>query len=201
MKNGLFRKKALDQISSPEQLNDYIRVVNPSVWFMMIGVIIFLVGVCVWGIFGKLDTLLSVAAVNDNGRMVCYVKEGDISYVNRDMNVEIGENSYTIEGISSKPLQVDGSFSEYVKHVGNLSEGEWVYQVVLGGSEGEQGCVLKANIIIERISPKNFIFNLPTYNSNVELFLQLFLHKFTKNFYIFYILCIFYKLFSVYMHF
>ena len=46
MKNGLFRKKALDQISSPEQLNDYIRVVNPSVWFMMIGVIIFLVGVC-----------------------------------------------------------------------------------------------------------------------------------------------------------
>ena len=104
MKNGLFRKKALDQISSPEQLNDYIRVVNPSVWFMMIGVIIFLVGVCVWGIFGKLDTLLSVAAVNDNGRMVCYVKEGDISYVNRDMNVEIGENSYTIEGISSKPL-------------------------------------------------------------------------------------------------
>ena len=26
MKNGLFRKKALDQISSPEQLNDYIRV-------------------------------------------------------------------------------------------------------------------------------------------------------------------------------
>ncbi|MDD6232375.1 hypothetical protein [Frisingicoccus sp.] len=159
MKNGLFRKKALDQISSPEQLNDYIRVVNPSVWFMMIGVIIFLVGVCVWGIFGKLDTLLSVAAVNDNGRMVCYVKEGDISYVNRDMNVEIGENSYTIEGISSKPLQVDGSFSEYVKHVGNLSEGEWVYQVVLGGSEGEQGCVLKANIIIERISPKNFIVN------------------------------------------
>ncbi|MDY4923192.1 hypothetical protein [Frisingicoccus sp.] len=47
MKSELFRKKALDQISSPEQLNDYIRVVNPSIWFMMVGVIIFLVGVCV----------------------------------------------------------------------------------------------------------------------------------------------------------
>ena len=159
MKSELFRKKALDQISSPEQLNDYIRVVNPSIWFMMVGVIIFLVGVCVWGIFGKLDTLLSVAAVNDNGRMVCYVKEADISSVNRDMDVEIGGNSYGIESIAARPLQVDDSFSEYLKHVGSLSEGEWVYEVVLDGSEGEQGCVLKANSIIERISPKNFIVN------------------------------------------
>lgn len=159
MKSELFRKKALDQISSPEQLNDYIRVVNPSIWFMMVGVIIFLVGVCVWGIFGKLDTLLSVAAVNDNGRLVCYVKEADISSVNKDMDVEIGGNSYGIESIAARPLQVDDSFSEYLKHVGSLSEGEWVYEVVLDGSEGEQGSVLKADIIIERISPKNFIVN------------------------------------------
>lgn len=159
MKSELFRKKALDQISSPEQLNDYIRVVNPSIWFMMVGVIIFLVGVCVWGIFGKLDTLLSVAAVNDNGRMVCYVKEADISSVNRDMDVEIGGNSYGIESIAARPLQVDDSFSEYLKHVGSLSEGEWVYEVVLDGSEGEQGSVLKADIIIERISPKTFVVN------------------------------------------
>ena len=155
----LFRKKALDQISSPEQLNDYIRVVNPSIWFMMVGVIIFLVGVCVWGIFGKLDTLLSVAAVNDNGRLVCYVKEADISSVNRDMDVEIGGNSYGIESIAARPLQVDDSFSEYLKHVGSLSEGEWVYEVVLDGSEGEQGSVLKADIIVERISPKTFVVN------------------------------------------
>ena len=159
MKSELFRKKALDQISSPEQLNDYIRVVNPSIWFMMVGVIIFLVGVCVWGIFGKLDTLLSVAAVNDNGRLVCYVKEADISSVNRDMDVEIGGNSYVIESIAARPLQVDDSFSEYLKHVGSLSEGEWVYEVVLDGSEGEQGSVLKADIIIERISPKTFVVN------------------------------------------
>lgn len=159
MKSELFRKKALDQISSPEQLNDYIRVVNPSIWFMMVGVIIFLVGVCVWGIFGKLDTLLSVAAVNDNGRLVCYVKEADISSVNRNMDVEIGGNSYGIESIAARPLQVDDSFSEYLKHVGSLSEGEWVYEVVLDGSEGEQGSVLKADIIVERISPKTFVVN------------------------------------------
>lgn len=159
MKSELFRKKALDQISSPEQLNDYIRVVNPSIWFMMVGVIIFLVGVCVWGIFGKLDTLLSVAAVNDNGRLVCYVKEADISSVNKDMDVEIGGNSYGIESIAARPLQVDDSFSEYLKHVGSLSEGEWVYEVVLDGSEGEQGSVLKADIIVERISPKTFVVN------------------------------------------
>lgn len=102
---------------------------------------------------------MSVAAVNDNGRMVCYVKEADISSVNRDMDVEIGGNSYGIESIAARPLQVDDSFSEYLKHVGSLSEGEWVYEVVLDGSEGEQGSVLKADIIIERISPKTFVVN------------------------------------------
>ena len=105
---------------------------------------------------GKIESVSFLQLTNDVRNLGTELHSLELS----DKRVGIiGENSYTIEGISSKPLQVDGSFSEYVKHVGNLSEGEWVYQVVLGGSEGEQGCVLKANIIIERISPKNFIVN------------------------------------------
>lgn len=30
MSDQIFRKKSLDRISSPEQLNDYIRVANPG---------------------------------------------------------------------------------------------------------------------------------------------------------------------------
>ena len=32
MQNQLFREKSLEKVSSPEQLNDYIRVSNPGVW-------------------------------------------------------------------------------------------------------------------------------------------------------------------------
>ena len=49
MSDQIFRKKSLDRISSPEQLNDYIRVANPGIWMILAAVIILLAGVCVWG--------------------------------------------------------------------------------------------------------------------------------------------------------
>ena len=49
MEQSLFRKKSLDRISSPEQLNDYLRVTNPTVWVVLGAVILLLLGVIVWG--------------------------------------------------------------------------------------------------------------------------------------------------------
>jgi len=40
MSDQIFRKKSLDRISSPEQLNDYIRVANPGIWMILAAVII-----------------------------------------------------------------------------------------------------------------------------------------------------------------
>ena len=62
-------------MSSPEQLNDYIKVTNPGVWMVLEAIVILLVGVCVWGVFGKLETKLSVAAVSGDGQTLLYVKE------------------------------------------------------------------------------------------------------------------------------
>ena len=67
MNDKIFRKKSIDRMSSPEQLNDYIKVTNPGVWMVLAAIVILLVGVCVWGVFGKLETKLSVAAVSQDG--------------------------------------------------------------------------------------------------------------------------------------
>ena len=53
--SDLFRKKSMDRVSSPEQLNDYIRVTTPSVWLVMLGVILLLAGMIVWSIFGTVN--------------------------------------------------------------------------------------------------------------------------------------------------
>ena len=42
--NQIFRQKSLDQISSPEQLHDYLHVTNPTVWLALAAVILLLVG-------------------------------------------------------------------------------------------------------------------------------------------------------------
>jgi len=45
---SLFRKKSMERIQSPEQLNDYLRVTNPTIWIILIAVILLLVGFLVW---------------------------------------------------------------------------------------------------------------------------------------------------------
>ena len=50
----IFRQKSIDRISSPEQLHDYIKVSSPSAWFVLTAIIVLLVGVLVWGIFGTI---------------------------------------------------------------------------------------------------------------------------------------------------
>ena len=52
--NGIFRKKSIDKVSSPEKLDDYIRVTTPSVWITLAAIVILLVGAIVWGFFGEL---------------------------------------------------------------------------------------------------------------------------------------------------
>lgn len=53
--NGIYREKAMQRVSSPESLNDYIRVVSPSVWIVVAAMIILLLGILGWAIFGTVD--------------------------------------------------------------------------------------------------------------------------------------------------
>ncbi len=50
----IFREKSIDRISSPEQLNDYIKVTTPSVWLVLIAILLLLAGAMVWGICGEI---------------------------------------------------------------------------------------------------------------------------------------------------
>ena len=53
MNNSIFRQKSIDKVSSPEKLDDYIRVTTPSVWLTLIAIILLLTGALIWGIFGE----------------------------------------------------------------------------------------------------------------------------------------------------
>ena len=143
MKSQLFREKSMERVSSPEQLNDYIRVANPSVWLALAAVVFLLVGICVWGIFGQLDT----------------VKESDIGTVSRDMKVRLNGEEYAIEEIAVQPVQIDAAFPEYLAHLGGITQGEWAYAVVLDGAGGANGGIYEAEIVIESISPMTFVTN------------------------------------------
>lgn len=56
MSSDLFRKKSIERVSSPEQLNDYVKVSSPGIWAVLAAVLILLAGAFVWGILGRLET-------------------------------------------------------------------------------------------------------------------------------------------------
>ncbi len=157
MASTIFREKSLQRVSSPEELNDYIRVTNPGVWLTLSAVIILLAGFLVWGVVGSLETKVDAVALSDAGAAACYVKEAEISDVEAGDVVRIGGEEYTVEEISAEPVAVDDSFSAYAQRVGGLSVGEWVYPVTLSGALPEG--VHEASIVTDSVSPISFLFN------------------------------------------
>ena len=87
MENQIFRKKSVERVASPEQLNDYVRVANPGVWLALAAVLALLVGACIWGVFGRLDTTLTAVAIAEKGSMSVSVTAADISSVEDGMTV------------------------------------------------------------------------------------------------------------------
>ena len=157
MNDKIFRKKSIDRMSSPEQLNDYIKVTNPGVWMALAAIVILLIGVCVWGVFGKLETKLPVAAVSQDGQTVLYVKEDNVALVQENMNVYIGGEVYKVTSVSAQPVAVTEEISEYARHTGELSIGEWVYIVQIDGNMPDGA--YKAQIVTDSVSPLYFVFN------------------------------------------
>lgn len=157
MKDGLFRKKSMEKIVSPEQLNDYITVSTPAVWLVLSCIVLLLTGMCVWGVFGSLETVIEAAAVSSGGKTVCYVREEYRSELTEDMTVRIGDTSCPVLGVSDMPVQITENFDAYLLHIGGLETGEWVYEVTAGA--GAQDGVYKAELVTESIAPISFLLN------------------------------------------
>lgn len=156
MEKQIFRKASIDRVSSPEQLNDYVKVSNPSVWMVLAAVIILLIGVCVWGIFGRLDTTVKTAAVCENGTLTLYISETDIASVKADMDVDVNGMSCRLSEVSAAPVPADG-LDEYLIHKGGFQTGEWVYTATAKADISDG--VYSADIVVESVSPMSFVLN------------------------------------------
>ena len=51
----IFRKEVADRVSTPEQLEEYLRVTNPGIWIVLIAVLFILIGLIAWSAVGTLE--------------------------------------------------------------------------------------------------------------------------------------------------
>jgi len=164
MSDGLFRKKAMDRITSPDELNDYIKAAPISVWLVLSAVVVFLVGVCIWGFLGHVDTLVDGILYVKDGYAVAYVRDADCDRVLEDMPVRANGAEYTVNDVAWIPVHLESSSPEtsYLLHMldDDVSD-EWVYEVIL--KDAESGVlpdgVYTATILIDSVRPFSFIVN------------------------------------------
>lgn len=158
MGSTIFREKSLKKIASPEQMNDYIRVSSPSVWMVLTAVIVLLAGVCVWGMFGHLDTAVQTGGVCADGRLTVLVSEEDHDKIKENAVISVDGVEYAVAEITNAPIRVDDQIDPYVVHLAGFTEGDWVYRLyadVPGLADG----VYAASVITERVRPLDFVLN------------------------------------------
>ena len=155
--SNLFRRKSLERISSPEQLNTYIRVSTPSVWLLLAAITALLAGVCVWGVFGHMETTLTVAALVTDDGATAYVRVADADKIAICASVTVAGTECEVLEIASEPVQVDETFTDYMRHMGSLQEGEWVLAIKLDADLPEG--VYEAHLVTDSVSPMSFVLN------------------------------------------
>ena len=49
----IFREKSQDKVGSPEPLNEYIKVATPSIWLVIVAILMLIIGILGWRILGS----------------------------------------------------------------------------------------------------------------------------------------------------
>jgi len=122
MENKIFRKSALDRISSPEQLNEYMKVAGPGVWCIMAGLAVTFAAFIVWGLLGSIPETTDIsgtALIRGDGPMAVYsfLPIDETRALSEGMSVRVSPNSApreqygyiygTIQSISRAPVTAE----------------------------------------------------------------------------------------------
>lgn len=167
MSSSLFRQHSLDRISSPDQLDDYIKVSNPSIWMVLAALFIILGAVFVWGITGSLPTSISISGVAQDEEAVCYLDIESAGAVKAGQKVTIeipgDDTSYSgvVKNVGTMPMspsEISAELnSDYLSQA--LSGDGFAVKVVVECQKANlaDGTLLDLKIVTDEVRPIDFL--------------------------------------------
>ena len=155
-KSAIFNKRATEKLKSPDDLDRYVRVTNPSVWVILAACIALLAGLLCWGLFGTVSTNVSDTGVSINGKAVCFLNADSVAKVHVGDAANVGGEKMTVESIGAIPRSRDEARAflgnDYL--VETMFDGDWAYMVEFAGENHlDQGVPVSVSITTERIAP------------------------------------------------
>ena len=160
--SSIFNKRATEKLRSPDDLDKYVRVTNPSIWAVLGASVAILIGLLAWGIFGSVTTSVSCLGVVYEDEAMCFLSTEDVTHVNVGDVANFGGTTLVVSEVARVPFSEyeiwDLLQSDYLSDV--FSAGGWVYRVDFEGDVSglEQGVPLGVSITTERVAPISLIF-------------------------------------------
>lgn len=161
-KSGLFTKKAQSKLRSPDDLDEYVRVTNPSVWVVLAACVLLMVGLFAWGLFGTAHTSVGAVATCVDGEVVAFLPADAASKVSAGNPANVEGKLMEVASVETVPL----SRLEAREIVGSdflastLVQDDWTYLVTFK-SDGDpgfaEGVPFSVNVTTENVAPIDVI--------------------------------------------
>lgn len=159
MDKTIFREKSIERVSSPEQLDAYLKVTSPSVWIILGAIIVLLIGIICWGVIGTIETVEPTSCYLENGDLICYTTEDIAKKI--DVGTQIKMDGYDqIYDIYSIEYygQLSKADANYA-HLLNAQILDHIYELRAKCDLPDSYAIKYGKIVIETISPIKFVFN------------------------------------------
>ncbi len=102
MNKQIFRKKSLERVASPEDLNDYLHVTNVGIWVVLSVITVFLIGVIIWSNFASIESYAYGTAQISEGMVIASFNDENVANnVEMGMNLIIGDIVVPIESLGN----------------------------------------------------------------------------------------------------
>ncbi len=156
MENGLFRKKSLERISSPEELHDYMRVTSPRLWMLLGAITALLVGFIVYASTATMENTMPIKVKVSQYELETDA-DGEVEY----MTGLKAHLPHTMKDqVDSNMMVRIGRIEAKIAYVG-VGENETIFLNIDPGMDYvplEEG-IYDAELVLESTTPISFLWN------------------------------------------
>ena len=150
------------RITSPEQLNNYIRITSPGVWIVLSAIAALLAGLFVWLFTGQLEVSLTARIFTSGSESLAFVSAEHAAELKPGMRVRTYEPEST--GTITDIAQESWPFAKIAEAVGKdntsalgiYDDGRKLFRVAIHFTNAPQG-ISQAVLILDTVKPASFL--------------------------------------------
>lgn len=115
MREEMFRKSSLEEFTSPDKLDDYIKVTSPGAWALLGGIFCLLISAGIWSGAASLKTTIPVTGIVEHGKVHVFVSPKQAEKLQEGMAVEQeGKQIGKIAWIAKEPVRKEEAGISYL---------------------------------------------------------------------------------------